>query len=297
MKVYINGHLYPKEEAKISVFDHGLLYGDGVFEGIRVYQNRIFRLKEHIDRLYESAKTLMLEIPMSKENLIEACIETVRQNPYEDAYIRLIITRGVGSLGLDPNRCHQPQIIIIVDKITLYSDNTYHDGMDIITVATRRNLAEAVNPKIKSLNYLNNILAKIEAVHLGFQEAIMLNQNGFVAECTGDNIFMIKNQKLITPSSENGFLEGITRQCIMDIALKVKLKVSETTLDRHDLYNADECFLTGTAAGVVPIVKIDGRKIGSGRPGKFTAEITKLYHDLTLSEGVQVSRTAKSVQS
>jgi branched-chain amino acid aminotransferase len=297
MKVYINGHLYPKDEAKISVFDHGLLYGDGVFEGIRVYQNRIFKLKEHIDRLYESAKTLMLEIPMSKEGLSEACIETVRQNPYEDAYIRLVITRGVGSLGLDPNKCHQPQIIIIVDKITLYSENTYRDGMDIITVATRRNLAEAVNPKIKSLNYLNNILAKIEAVQLGFQEAIMLNQNGFVAECTGDNIFMIKNHKLMTPSAENGFLEGITRQCMMDLALSLKLKVVEATLDRHDLYNADECFLTGTAAGVVPIVKIDGRKIGNGRPGKLTSEISKLYHDLTLSEGAQVSRTAKTVQS
>lgn len=288
MKVYINGQFYLKEDAKISVFDHGLLYGDGVFEGIRVYGKKIFKLKEHIDRLYESARTIMLEIPMAYEKLIEATLESVRQNSYDDAYIRLVVTRGVGSLGLDPNKCAHPQIIIIVDKITLYSDDTYRDGMKIVTVATRRNLPEAINPRIKSLNYLNNILAKIEALHVGYQEAIMLNQNGFVAECTGDNIFIIKNGKLLTPSLENGFLDGITRKTAMEIAKRNNIEVIELTLSRHDLYNADECFLTGTAAGVVPVVEIDGRLIGTGKPGKMTLEISKQYHELTVKEGVPV---------
>jgi branched-chain amino acid aminotransferase len=293
MKVYINGQFYTKEEAKISVFDHGLLYGDGVFEGIRVYENKIFKLKEHIDRLYESAQAIMLSIPMSREELSKAVIESVRQNPYEDAYIRLVITRGVGSLGLDPNKCQRPQIIIIVDKITLYSEDTYRDGMEIVTVATRRNLPEAINPRIKSLNYLNNILAKIEALHVGYQEAIMLNQEGFVAECTGDNLFIVEKNKLVTPSLEHGILDGITRRTVMDLAQKMKIEVVEGTLTRLDLYNSDECFLTGTAAGVVPVIKIDGRLIGTGKPGKVTVELSKKYDEITKTEGLVVSRTVK----
>lgn len=293
MKVYINGQFYPKEDAKISVFDHGLLYGDGVFEGIRVYENKVFKLKEHIDRLYESAQAIMLTIPMSKEELSNAAIEAVRQNPYDDAYIRLVITRGVGSLGLDPNKCQHPQIIIIVDKITLYSEDTYRDGMELVTVATRRNLPEAINPRIKSLNYLNNILAKIEALHVGYQEAIMLNQEGFVAECTGDNLFIVRKGKLVTPSLEHGILDGITRRTVMDLAQKMKIEVFEGTLTRHDLYNGDECFLTGTAAGVVPVIKIDGRLIGTGKPGRITVELSKMYYELTRMEGVPAPRAVK----
>lgn len=293
MKVYIDGKLYPKEEAKISVFDHGLLYGDGVFEGIRVYQNKIFKLKEHLDRLYESARTILLTIPMTKEELTKAVVQTVQQNPYDDAYIRLVVTRGVGSLGLDPNKCVHPQVIIIVDKIALYSEDTYRDGMEIVTVATRRNLPEALSPRIKSLNYLNNILAKIEALHAGCQEAIMLNHDGFVAECTGDNLFLVKQNRLMTPSLEHGILEGITRQAVMELAPRMGLQVLEGTLSRHDLYNADECFLTGTAAGVVPVVKIDGRAIGHGRPGHKTMELSRAYEELTKKEGAAVPRIVK----
>ncbi|MBI1869640.1 MAG: branched-chain-amino-acid transaminase [Chlamydiae bacterium] len=291
MKVYINGQFFKKEEAKISVYDHGFLYGDGVFEGIRVYKNKIFKLEEHMDRLYESAKTILLTIPVSKKELIEAVIASVLENPYHDAYIRLVVTRGVGSLGLDPNQCSRPQIIIIVDKIALYSEETYQDGMHVITVATRRNWAEGVNPRVKSLNYLNNILAKIEALHAGYQEAIMLNQNGFVAECTGDNIFILKQGKLMTPSLENGFLDGITRNAVMDLALPLGFEVSAQTLSRHDLYNADECFLTGTAAEVVPVVNIDGRVIGNGKPGSHTLAIAKAYKELTAREGVMVRKS------
>ena len=287
MKIYINGQFFSKDEAKISVFDHGLLYGDGVFEGIRVYQNRIFKLKEHMDRLYESAQAILLTLPMSKNELMEATIESVRQNLHEDAYIRLIVTRGVGSLGLDPNKCSHPQVIIIVDEITLYSRDTYRDGMEIITVATRRNLPEAVNPRIKSLNYLNNILAKIEAINAGYQEAIMLNQQGFVSECTGDNIFIVRNGELITPSLENGILDGITRRTAMDLARARKMNVKELTLSRHDIYTSDECFLTGTAAEIIPVVKVDGRAIGNGKPGQVTTKIMKLFHEATQKDGVK----------
>lgn len=294
MRVYINGKFYSKDEAKISVFDHGLLYGDGVFEGIRVYENKVFKLKEHIDRLYESAQTIMLSIPVTKEELIESTLESVRQNGHEDAYIRLVITRGVGSLGLDPNKCASPQIIIIVDKITLYSEDTYRDGMEIVTVATRRNLAEAINPQIKSLNYLNNIMAKIEAINAGYQEAIMLNQQGHVAECTGDNIFIVKNGELITPSRENGFLDGITRRTVMDLARDRKIPVKELTMSRHDIYTADECFLTGTAAAIVPVVKVDGRAIGNGKPGKWTLDLSKDYYELARREGLGVYTRVKA---
>ncbi|MDP3980006.1 MAG: branched-chain-amino-acid transaminase [Chlamydiota bacterium] len=293
MKVYINGKLYSKEKALISVFDHGLLYGDGVFEGMRVYHNRIFKLKEHIDRLFESAKTIMLELPMSKKDLIDATVETVRENPYEDAYIRLVVTRGVGTLGLDPNKCLCPQVIIIVDKIVLYSQQTYEKGMAIITVATRRNLNEAVSPRVKSLNYLNNIMAKIEAQQSGYEEAIMLSQEGYISECTGDNIFIIKNQQLLTPSLHHGVLEGITRDAVMQLTGQMGLGVHETTLLRHDLFNADECFLTGTAAEVVPVVKIDGRVIGDGKPGAITRKIAKGFASYVKKTGVLVDRRVR----
>ncbi len=290
MKVYINGKIFPKEQASISVFDHGLLYGDGVFEGIRVYRNKIFKLKEHLDRLYESARTILLTIPMTKQEMTQAVVDTVGQNPYEDAYIRLVITRGVGSLGLDPNKCQKPQVIIIVDKISLYSDDIYRDGMQIITATTRKINPDALPPWVKSLNYLNNILAKIEAIQSGYQEAIMLNDRGFVAECTGDNIFYFKGNELITPSLDSGLLNGITRRAVMDLAKKMDFEVLESTVVLHDLYNADECFLTGTAAGVVPVVKVDGRVIGTGRPGEKTMALSKKYEALTKKEGTPVLR-------
>lgn len=296
MKVYVDGKLYSKDEAKISVFDHGLLYGDGVFEGMRVYQNRIFKLKEHIDRLFESAQTILLKIPMSKKELFNVTLETVRANPFEDAYIRLVVTRGVGTLGLDPNKCHHPQIVIIVDKIVLYCEETYKNGMEIITVATRRNLHEAISPRAKSLNYLNNIMAKIEAEQSGYEEAIMLNHDGYVSECTGDNIFLVKDNVLRTPALHHGVLEGITRDTVMELTRLMGHRVEENTILRHDLYNADECFLTGTAAEVVPIVKIDGRVIGNGKPGELTQKVAKAFSKHVKEAGVPVypAETVKS---
>ena len=290
MKVNINGKLYSKDDAKISVFDHGLLYGDGVFEGMRVYNNRVFKLEEHIDRLFESAQTILLKIPMTRDELVQATIETVRANAYEDAYIRLIVTRGVGTLGLDPNKCFHPQVIIIVDKIVLYSRETYENGMAIITVATPRNCNEAVSPRIKSLNYLNNIMAKIEAQQSGYEEAIMLSNDGYISECTGDNIFIIKNNILLTPALHHGVLEGITRDTVMDIARQMKLEVKEATLSRHDLFNAHECFLTGTAAEVVPVVKIDGRQIGDGKPGQITRKIAQAFSQHVKKAGIPVGK-------
>jgi branched-chain amino acid aminotransferase len=236
----------------------------------------------------------MLTIPMSKDDLSQAVAEAVRQNPYEDAYIRLVVTRGIGSLGIDPNKCQRPQMIIIVDKISLYSEDTYRDGMELVTAVTRRNSPETLNPRIKSLNYLNNILAKIEAIHTGYQEAIMLNQEGFVAECTGDNIFIVKKSKLATPSLKHGILDGITRRTVMDLANQLKIDVLEGTLTRHDLYNADECFLTGTAAGVVSVIKIDGRSIGTGKPGKITVDLSKMYFELTRTEGAPVAKALRA---
>ena len=285
LKVYVDGKLVSKDDAKISVFDHGLLYGDGVFEGIRTYDGLIFKLKKHIDRLYQSAHSIMLEIPMSKKGLIEAVKQTLRANRLKNAYIRLIVTRGVGDLGLDPRRCQKPSIIIITDKIALYSEKFYKQGMEIITVPTRRNIPEALNPQIKSLNYLNNILAKIEAINAGVEEAIMLNSEGYVAECTGDNIFIVKRGTLLTPPVYIGSLRGITRDVIFDLAKAIKIPVREEVLTRHDLFNADECFLTGTAAEAIPVVKIDGRKIGDGKPGKITLKLIHKFHRLTKVNG------------
>jgi len=288
MKVYINGKLYEKKDAKISVFDHGLLYGDGVFEGIRSYNRRVFKLKEHIERLFESAHSIMLRIPMSKEQLTGAVLSTLRANRLDDGYIRLVVTRGEGDLGLDPRKCTgRATVIIIADKIALYPEKFYRKGLQIITVPTIRNIPEALNPQIKSLNYLNNILAKIEAVNSGHSEAIMLDHLGFVAECTGDNIFVVKNKHLYTPPQCMGTLRGITRDTILGLAKKDKIPVHEHVITRHEVFISDECFLTGTAAEVIPVVKVDGRAIGGGRLGKITLKLMKEYRTLTKSQGTK----------
>ncbi len=287
IKVYIDGKYYSKVESKISVFDHGFLYGDGVFEGIRSYDKLIFRLDKHLDRLYESAHTIMLEIPMTKKELTAAIIQTLKLNKLSNAYIRLIISRGIGDLGLDPRKCPKPSIIIIADKILLYPNKFYQEGLAIITVPTFRNLPNSLDPGIKSLNYLNNIMAKIEANNCGYNEAIMLSSDGMVAECSGDNIFIIKNNILYTPPSYIGALKGITRDTLLEIGEKNKMRCEEKMLTRHELYNADEVFLTGTAAEIVPVVKIDERKIGTGRPGKITLKLMRLFKQMTKKEGTR----------
>ena len=285
MQIYIDGKYYDERKARISVFDHGLLYGDGIFEGIRAYNGRVFKLREHIDRLFYSAKAILLEMPISHPDLMAAVVQTCRRNKIRDGYVRLVVTRGVGTLGLNPNRCKNPSVIIIADKIQLYPPALYARGMEIVTVPTVRSLHSALNPAIKSLNYLNNILAKIEAANAGCEEAVMLNAEGFVSECTGDNVFIVKEDHLFTPPLSAGALYGITRRVVMEIATQSGLKVSEPNLTRYDLFNADECFLTGTGAELVPVVKIDGRVIGSGKPGPITARLVEQYHALTKSSG------------
>jgi branched-chain amino acid aminotransferase len=287
VKVYLNGTFVDSRKATVSVFDHGLLYGDGVFEGIRSYNGLIFKLREHIDRLFESAHTIMLTIPMTKEELIEVVKETLRVNHLNNAYIRLVVTRGEGDLGLDPRKCGQPTVVVIADTITLYPQKLYDRGLELITVATQRNVPEALNPQIKSLNYLNNILAKIEAINAGYEEAIMLSSSGYVTECTGENIFVVKGKRLLTPPPSIGVLRGITRQTVMGLGETLRLDVQEELLTRHDLFNADECFLTGTAAEIVPVVKIDGRVIGRGTPGPVTKRLQRAFRQLTKTEGVQ----------
>ncbi len=285
MKIFIDGKYYSERDAKISVFDHGLLYGDGIFEGIRAYNGRVFKLKEHIDRLFCSARAILLDIPLSHAEVMAAVVETCRKNRLRDGYIRLVVTRGIGTLGLNPNRCKNPSVIVIAGKIQLYPPELYQKGMEIITVPTVRNLHSALNPAIKSLNYLNNILAKIEANNAGCEEAIMLNAEGYVAECTGDNLFILKGEELLTPPLSAGALYGITRKVVMEIATDSGLKVSEPNLTRYDLFNADECFLTGSGAELVPVVKIDGRVIGSGKPGPVTRRLVTQYHALTKVSG------------
>lgn len=288
MKIYINGKFYEKENAKISVFDHGLLYGDGVFEGIRSYDRRVFKLKEHIERLFESAQSIMLKIPLTREQLIKALLKTVKTNKLDNSYIRLVVTRGEGDLGLDPRKCCKgASIIIIADKIALYPDKLYREGLSIVTVPTVRNLPEALNPQIKSLNYLNNILAKIEATNCGSDEAIMLDSLGYVAECTGDNIFVVKNGHFYTPPQCMGTLRGITRDSVLEIARKNKIPAHEHVITRHEVYISDECFLTGTAAEIIPVVKVDGRVIGQGKPGKLTLGLIKKFKQLTRKEGIK----------
>ncbi|MBC19718.1 MAG: branched-chain-amino-acid transaminase [Planctomycetaceae bacterium] len=280
-KVYINGTFFDKEEARISVFDHGLLYGDGVFEGLRSYGGKVFRLQEHLERLYESALAIHLQIPMDIDPLAAAVNESLQVNKIDDGYVRLVVTRGVGTLGLDPAQTSDPQVIIIADRITLYPEEFYTNGLKLVTVSTVRNHPAALSPRIKSLNYLNNILAKIEGKQAGCIEALMLNHKGEVAECTGDNIFLVRKGGLLTPPREAGILDGITRQAVCELAVESGLKVQEIPLTRHDVFIADECFLTGTAAEVIPVIEVDSRRIGTGRPGPITRDLIQRFHQLT----------------
>jgi branched-chain amino acid aminotransferase len=280
LKVYINGKLYDKADAKISVYDHGLLYGDGIFEGIRVYDGKVFRLRQHVDRLYDSAQGIKLVIPMSREQMAEAITSTVKANDKRNGYIRAIVTRGAGTLGLDPRKTTDPQVIIIVDDISLYPAELYENGMEIVTVSTIRNHPNALSPRIKSLNYLNNIMAKMEAIQAGCLEALMLNHEGQVAECTGDNIFIVKRGVLKTPPTDAGILEGVTRNTVMELARAANIPVEESSLTRLDVHTSDECFLTGTAAEVIPVVKCDGRQIGSGKPGPITKQLRERFHQI-----------------
>ena len=291
MLIYIDGEFLPKAEAKVSVFDHGLLYGDGVFEGIRSYNGRVFKLDEHLERLYDSAKSIMLQIPIPIETMKETVLETLRRNHLSEAYIRLVITRGVGDLGLDPDKCPKPSIIIIADKIALYPQKFYEEGLEIVTASVRKNYPEAINPRIKSLNYLNNILAKIEGKQSGAVEVLMLNADGYVAECSGDNIFWLKNEVLVTPPVHMGILEGVTRNSVIDLAREAGMRVEERVFTRHDLYIADECFLTGTAAEVIPVVKIDRRVIGNGQPGKVTEKLIAAFRQFAHSCGTPIYTT------
>ena len=280
-KVWLNGELVPREEAKISVFDHGLLYGDGVFEGIRSYGGKVFRLQQHVRRLFDSALGIRLAIPMSPQAMADAIVATLKANALDDSYIRVVVTRGTGTLGLDPNRCENPAVFIITDRIALYPEELYRNGLEVITAATMRNHPNAVNPRLKSLNYLNNILAKIEAIDAGTLEAVMLNHLGYVAECTGDNLFIVRDGVLFTPPISAGILEGVTRDEILSIARGQNIQVREENLTRHDLYVADECFLTGTAAEVIAVVTIDKRTIGDGKPGPVTRRLAEEFHRRT----------------
>lgn len=290
MKIYLDGKIVEKEDAKVSVFDHGLLYGDGVFEGIRAYNGRVFRLREHLDRLYGSANAIMMQIPVLQKEMESAVLETLRANKIRDGYVRLIVTRGCGDLGLDPKKCFgKPTIIIIADAIKLYPEEYCTNGLELITASTVRNIPQALNPCIKSLNYLNNILAKIEANRAGVPEAIMLNSMGFVAECTGDNIFILKDKVLTTPPTWAGALEGITCRAVMELARdKIKIEAREDLFTTYHVYTAEECFLTGTAAEVIPVIKVDGRQIGNGKPGRVTLKLINEFRELTRMTGVPI---------
>src|SRR5437660_574389 len=288
-KIYIDGKFYSEANAKISVFDHGLLYGDGIFEGIRFYNGRVFRLEEHLNRLWDSAHSICLEIPMTVQNMTEAVLETIRQNHLRDGYIRLLVTRGIGNLGLNPTQCKSPSVIIIAATIALYHEDFYKKGLTIVTCATRRSNPAALNPAVKSLNYLNNVMARVEANLAGADEALMLNDAGNVAECTADNVFIVKHGQIFTPPVVSGELRGITRSVVFEIAAELGVKVSETDITRHDVFVADECFLTGTAAEIVPVVKADGRSIGNGKPGPVTARIIARFRQVTRETGTPIS--------
>jgi branched-chain amino acid aminotransferase len=286
LKVSINGELFEKDSAKVSVYDHGLLYGDGVFEGMRSYGGRVFRLEEHLTRLWNSAKAIWLEIPIGRDELGRQIHDLLKTNNIKDGYVRLVVTRGAGTLGLDPNRTANPQVIIITDHISLYPAEFYENGLEIVTASTIRNHSAALSPRIKSLNYLNNILAKIEGLRAGCIEALMLNTKGEVAECTGDNIFIVRAGDVFTPPLDAGILDGITRQTVITLAREEGLTVYEHGLTKYDVYTADECFLTGSAAEIIPVVKIDNRTIGSGKPGPVTKDLTRLFHELTRGGGI-----------
>lgn len=288
LKIYIDGNFHDQAEAKISVFDHGLLYGDGVFEGIRFYKDRVFRLEEHIDRLWDSARAIALDIPMSKSELVAATLETIRQNDLHDGYVRLIVTRGVGSLGLSPDTCRRPSIIIIAATIALYPEELYHKGLTMVTCSTRRTPPAALSPRVKSLNYLSNILGKLEAQNAGAGEGLMLNEQGYVSECTGDNIFIVKKGEISTPHLSSGILAGVTRAVVFELAEKLSIRAVERELIRHDIYTADECFLTGTAAEVIPAVQLDRRLIGHGQPGPITLQLIESFRELTRATGTPI---------
>jgi len=287
-KIYIDGKFYSEANAKISVFDHGLLYGDGIFEGIRFYNGRVFRLEEHLLRLWDSARSICLEIPMTMADMTEAVLETIRQNHLRDGYIRLVVTRGIGNLGLNPTQCKSPSVIIIAATIALYHEDFYRKGLTIVTCATRRSNPAALNPAVKSLNYLNNVMARIEANLAEADEALMLNDAGNVAECTADNVFIVKHGQIFTPPVAAGALRGITRSVVFEMAAELGVKVRETDITRHDVFVADECFLTGTAAEIVPVVKADGRSIGNGKPGPITARIISRFRQVTRETGTPV---------
>ncbi len=288
MKIYLNGKLVPAEQATVSVFDHGLLYGDGVFEGIRFYSGRVFRLDEHIERLYLSARAIALEIPMERAAMRDAVVETIRTNGHRDGYVRLVVTRGAGSLGLSPKHCEKPTVIIIAAAITLYPHEMYENGLRLVTCATRRIAHGALSPMVKSLNYLNNIMAKIEAEQAGAGEGLMLNEQGYVAECTGDNIFTVRNGRISTPPISAGALAGVTRGVVFEMAAEAGVPLVEENLTRYDIYTADECFLTGTAAEIIPAVVLDSRPIGDGRPGPVTRRLMERFHELTRTTGTPV---------
>jgi len=288
LQIYIDGEFFDQAEAKVSVFDHGLLYGDGVFEGIRFYNGRVFRMEAHMERLWESARSICLEIPISREEMDEALLETIRQNDLRDGYVRLIVTRGVGNLGLNPVQCKRPSIIIIATTVALYSEENYRRGLTVVTVPTRRMGPATLNPAIKSLNYLNNVLARIEANLANADEALMLNDTGNIAECTADNVFMVKGGQIMTPPITAGALRGITRATVFDIAAELDIAISERELTRHDLYIADEAFLTGTAAEVIPMIKVDGRDIGDGKPGPITQRTIGRFRELTRETGTPI---------
>jgi branched-chain amino acid aminotransferase len=287
-KIFIDGKFYPEADAKISVFDHGLLYGDGIFEGIRFYNGRVFRLEEHLERLWDSARSICLKIPMTLPEMKEAVLETIRQNHLRDGYVRLLVTRGMGNLGLNPAQCKQPSVIIIAATIALYHEDFYRKGLSIITCATRRCNPSALNPAVKSLNYLNNVMARIEADLAGADEALMLNDAGNVAECTADNVFIIKHGQIFTPPVTAGALRGITRSVVFEIAAELGVKVLEADFTRHDVFVAEECFLTGTAAEIVPVVKVDGRLIGNGNPGPITTRIIARFREMTQQTGTPI---------
>lgn len=294
LQIYLNGRFMPEPEAKVSVLDHGFLYGDGIFEGIRAYHGRVFKLDAHLDRLYESAKTINLNIGVSKAEMQEIVLETLRRNSFQDAYIRLVVSRGKGDLGLDPNNCSKAAIVCITDKLALFPESLYQNGMEVKTVPTRRNNVDSLNPRIKSLNYLNNILARIEANLAGASEAVMLNQEGHVCEGTGDNIFIVKKGEIITPPTYVGILEGITRNTVLELAAKAGVPAKEQLFTRHDLYNADEVFLTGTAAELVPVVKVDGRVIGEGKPGELFNRLLLAFRELTKVDGPAIYANASN---
>lgn len=288
MKIYLDGKFVDSADAKVSVFDHGLLYGDGVFEGIRLYGGNVFRLEEHLERLEYSAKAILLDMPLSRKELSWATCETCRQNNLTDAYIRLVITRGVGDLGLAPWLCPKPTVFVIASKISLYPKEHYDNGLAIVTVPTRRISPAALPPTIKSLNYLNNILGKIEAKQFGALEAIMLNDQGYVAECTADNVFIVHKGEIVTPAASAGALKGITRETVIDIARELGVPLRECNMTRYDIWCADECFLTGSGAEVIPVVKLDGRVIGDGRPGAVTQRVLAAFRQRVLVEGTRI---------